>query len=72
MTVARCNNGKRECDNMELKDFMNMNKLQEIQNNFSEATGLAAIAVGKNGEYITEGSNFTDFCMKYTSRLNNN
>lgn len=52
---------------MELKDFMNMNKLQEIQNNFSEATGLAAIAVGKNGEYITEGSNFTDFCMKYTS-----
>ena len=43
-----------------------MNKLQEIQNNFSEATGLAAIAVGKNGEYITEGSNFTDFCMKYT------
>ena len=27
MTVARCNNGKRECDNMELKDFMNMNKL---------------------------------------------
>ena len=53
MTVARCNNGKRECDNMELKDFMNMNKLQEIQNNFSEATGLAAIAVGKNGEYST-------------------
>ena len=51
---------------MELKDFMNMNKLQEIQNNFSAATGLAAIAVGKNGEYITEGSNFTDFCMKYT------
>ena len=28
---------------MELKDFMNMNKLQEIQNNFSEATGLACI-----------------------------
>lgn len=51
---------------MELKDFMDMKKLQEIQNNFSEATGLAAIAVGKNGEYITEGSNFTDFCMKYT------
>ncbi len=46
---------------MELKDFMNMNKLQEIQNNFSEATGLAAIAVGKNGEYITEGSNLQTF-----------
>lgn len=51
---------------MEIKDFMDMKKLQEIQDNFSEATGLAAIAVGKNGEYISEGSNFTDFCMKYT------
>ncbi len=51
---------------MELKDFMDMQKLQEIQDAFSNATGLAAIAVGANGEYITEGSNFTDFCMKYT------
>jgi len=51
---------------MELKDFMDMRKLQQIQDNFSDATGLAAIAVGKNGEYLTQGSNFTDFCMKYT------
>ncbi len=51
---------------MELKDFMDLKKLQKIQNDFSNATGLAAIAVGKNGEYLTEGSNFTDFCMKYT------
>ncbi|WP_337474236.1 PocR ligand-binding domain-containing protein [Jutongia sp.] len=51
---------------MELKDFMDLSKLQKIQDAFSDATGLAAIAVGKNGEYITEGSNFTDFCMKYT------
>lgn len=51
---------------MELKDFMDLHKLQEIQDAFSNATGLAAIAVGMHGEYITEGSNFTDFCMKYT------
>ena len=51
---------------MELKDFMDMKKLQEIQDSFSNATGLAAIAVGTHGEYLTEGSNFTDFCMKYT------
>lgn len=43
-----------------------MKLLQKLQDNFSTATGLAAIAVGKHGEYITEGSNFTDFCMKYT------
>lgn len=51
---------------MEIKDFMDLSKLQKIQDEFSDATGLAAIAVGLNGEYLTEGSNFTDFCMKYT------
>lgn len=51
---------------MELKDFMDLDKLQKIQDDFSNATGLAAIAVGMDGEYLTEGSNFTDFCMKYT------
>lgn len=51
---------------MELKEFMDLGKLQEIQDSFSNATGLAAIAVGIHGEYLTEGSNFTDFCMQYT------
>ena len=51
---------------MEIKDFMDLSKLQKIQDDFSDATGLAAIAVGIHGEYITEGSNLTDFCMKYT------
>lgn len=51
---------------MELKDFMDLSKLQQIQDDFSNATGLAAIAVGMDGEYLTKGSNFTDFCMKYT------
>ena len=51
---------------MELKEFMDISKLQKIQDNFSNATGLAAIAVGNDGQYLTEGSNFTDFCMKYT------
>lgn len=53
-------------ETLELKDFMDLSKLQQIQDNFSNATGLAAIAVGIHGEYLTEGSNFTDFCMKYT------
>lgn len=51
---------------MELKEFMDVSKLQKIQDDFSNATGLAAIAVGMDGQYLTEGSNFTDFCMKYT------
>lgn len=51
---------------MKLKDFMNFSLLQTIQDQFSDATGLAAIAVDAEGNYITKGSNFTDFCMKYT------
>lgn len=51
---------------MDIRDFMDVSKLQEIQDSFSDATGLAAIAVDNKGEYLTEGSNFTDFCMKYT------
>ena len=55
---------------MHISEFMELSLLQEIQDRFSDATGLAAIAVDADGRYITEGSNFTDFCMKYT-RANN-
>ena len=51
---------------MKISDFMDLKQLQSIQDQFSDATGLAAIAVDADGNYITEGSNFTDFCMKYT------
>lgn len=51
---------------MEIKDFMDMSMLQNIQDQFSTATGLAAIAVDKAGNYITRESNFTDFCIRYT------
>lgn len=51
---------------MKISDFMDLKQLQSIQDQFSDATGLAAIATDAEGNYITEGSNFTDFCMKYT------
>lgn len=51
---------------MKISDFMDLQKLQNIQDQFSDATGLAAIATDAEGNYITEGSNFTDFCMKHT------
>ncbi|MGN1181140.1 MAG: PocR ligand-binding domain-containing protein [Suilimivivens sp.] len=51
---------------MKISEFMDLGKLQSIQDQFSDATGLAAIAVDAEGNYITNGSNFTDFCMKYT------
>lgn len=51
---------------MKISDFMDIRVLQSIQDQFSDATGLAAIAVDAEGNYITRGSNFTEFCMKYT------
>lgn len=51
---------------MNIEEFVDLKMLQRIQNLFSDATGLAAIAVNAEGKYVTEGSNFTDFCMKYT------
>lgn len=51
---------------MELKDFLDFKLLQDLQNQFSDATGLAAVILDNKGNYITEGSNFTDFCTRYT------
>lgn len=51
---------------MKLVDFMDLTILQEIQDQFSNATGLAAIMVDAQANYITKESNFTDFCIKYT------
>lgn len=53
---------------MKLTDFMDITQLQRIQDAFSEATGLAAVAIDTDGNYITKGSGFTDFCMKYTRK----
>lgn len=51
---------------LDIREFVDLKQLQRIQDLFSDATGLAAIAVAADGKYITKGSNFTDFCMKYT------
>ena len=51
---------------MELKDFMDLKLLQDILSQFSDATGLAVVAVDNKGNEITERFNYTDFCAKYT------
>lgn len=51
---------------MDIRKIVDIKEFQRIQDLFSDATGLAAIAVDAQGEYISRGSNFTDFCMKYT------
>lgn len=47
---------------LSLEQIVNIDILQEIQDKFSEATGLAAVIVDVAGNPITRPSNFTKFC----------
>ena len=47
---------------LSLDQIVNIDILQEIQDKFSEATGLAAVIVDVAGNPITRPSNFTKFC----------
>lgn len=51
---------------MEIKDFTDMEEFERIMSNWATATGLATVAVGSDGKYISECYNFTDFCIKLT------
>ncbi len=51
---------------MKIQDFCDMNKFEEIMRNWAKCTGLATVAVGHDGNYISECYNFTDFCIRYT------
>lgn len=51
---------------MNIKEFTDMQKFEEIMANWAAATGLATVAVGADGKYISECYNFTDFCIKLT------
>lgn len=51
---------------IKIQDFCDMKKFEEIMANWAKSTGLATVAVGADGKYISECYNFTDFCIKYT------
>lgn len=51
---------------IKIQDFCDMGEFNEIMSTWAAATGLATVAVGSDGEYISDCYNFTDFCIKYT------
>lgn len=51
---------------MDIKEFTDMEEFERIMANWAKATGLATVAVGSDGKYISECYNFTDFCIKLT------
>lgn len=53
---------------IKLTDIIDVRTLQEIQDGFSAATGMAALITDADGKPITKGSGFTDFCMNLTRK----
>lgn len=51
---------------MDIKEFTDMGKFENIMASWAAATGLATVAVGMDGKYISGCYNFTDFCIKLT------
>lgn len=51
---------------IKIEEFCDMNKFESIMDNWAKSTGLATVAVGADGQYISECYNFTDFCIKLT------
>ena len=49
-----------------LTDLIDQATLQKIQDAFSNMVGMAALTTDSTGHPVTNGSNFTDYCMKYT------
>ena len=53
---------------MNIKDFTNMEQFERIMSNWADSTGLATVAVGADGNYISQCYNFTDFCMQLKTK----
>ena len=51
---------------MKIQDFCDMNKFEQIMKNWANSTGLATVAVGADGKYISDCYNFTEFCIDLT------
>lgn len=55
-------------EDITLTDLFEVEMLQTIQDAFAKMTGFAAQITDANGKPITRGSNYTDYCAKYTRK----
>ena len=51
---------------MNIAEYLDLQKLNDLLKVWSEATGMATIAMDDEGKYISGEIGFTDFCMKHT------
>lgn len=61
----------KKSQKIDLLELIDKQFLQEFQDNFSKTTGLSCVTLDKDG-FITEPSNFSDFClfMKGNEKIN--
>lgn len=50
---------------MHIRDFFDLTLLEKIMEDWSNATGMAAIAIDSEGTAITKEIGYTNFCKKY-------
>ncbi|MBQ7955846.1 MAG: PocR ligand-binding domain-containing protein [Lachnospiraceae bacterium] len=51
---------------MHISEIIDLQLLEQIMRDWSNATGMATIAVDHEGNYCSGEIGFTDFCIKYT------
>lgn len=51
---------------MNIAEYLDLKELDSLLKVWSDATGMATIAMDEDGKYISGEIGFTDFCMKYT------
>ena len=49
-----------------IQDYVDMNGFEQIIADWAIATGLAAVAIGTDGQYISQHHNSTEFCARFT------
>lgn len=53
---------------IKIQDFCDMKQFEIIMDGWAKTTGLATVAVGADGQYISGCYNFTDFCINLTRK----
>lgn len=53
-------------EEIRIQDVFDMDFLQRFQDNFARAAGMTAVTVDKAGKPVTNPTDWSEFCMKYT------
>jgi signal transduction histidine kinase/CheY-like chemotaxis protein len=53
---------------LNIPDFCDMDRFEQMMRDWADGTGLATVAVGRDGRYISGCYHFTDFCQNLTRK----